>query len=575
MTAAQDLILKLQDATLQQFWETPPEEPTFQDVLNQYATYYQKLNKEERKEEQAEISAVFWEQIKSIGTPIIEERADGQSEVYFLYRRDNLANIGDVENDVKKELYLQGDFHGYGSTLKSSQELTRLPGTDIMSRSNTMSKDALITYYYVQLDPKHGNKKATDFYGDLAYQPPSFFPDDTKVTIDEKKPPAKTVEELKEADELFNGPNSVLADELSKYRKGYDPKSSCFCADPAKEISHLNLGLQFDKDNPRLIENYLRELLKKARVNLVSKKGEIEEYPTNSNDLSEYSRSISVFAPPGDGEIDQVIIFNDGRFYQLCNTYERINELLSKNTAVIFISIEQGLENEAKDKGVNFETSDALSGMGVRTIDFKYKIDEYAEFIHKKLLPNLVSREIKIPDDPKKRVLIGASLSGTASMYMGLTYPEWFGKIVAQSPSIGNKTLLKDIIDKGTKPPPPEIFLSCGEYESPDYAKNLNVPFAEELETRLDIELHTYPHGHQMEGWSHQLEESLPALGLSIEASHALDRESSAKKETKKSELPSVSSQSIFSPPQESSANGDKHKKTDTKIFEDRKRGGY
>ena len=105
---------------------------------------------------------------------------------------------------------------------------------------------------------------------------------------------------------------------------------------------------------------------------------------------------------------------------------------------------------------------------------------------------------------------------------MGITHPEWFGKVVAQSPSIDNRGKIEEIIASGTKPPPPEIFLSCGEFESPKYAKNLNIPFAEELAEHLGIELHKYYHGHQMEGWSPQLEESLPALGLSIEASRTL-----------------------------------------------------
>ena len=72
-------------------------------------------------------------------------------------------------------------------------------------------------------------------------------------------------------------------------------------------------------------------------------------------------------------------------------------------------------------------------------------------------------------------------------------------------------------------PPPPEIFLSCGTLECPAHAKNLNLPFAEELAEHLNVELHAYPHGHQMEGWSPQLEKALPALGLELKASQSLD----------------------------------------------------
>src|SRR3990167_3717329 len=207
MTIAQEFINKLQEATGKEplpkkFWEDYSDHersPTFQDVLSQYAEYCKTLSQSQKDW----FSKVFWDQVKAYGTPIIEAREDGQSEVYFLFPRAKLSESVDNPG-AKKELYLQGDFHGYGSTLKDTQELTQLPRTDIMWRSNTMPRDALVTYYYVQLEPKYGNKKATDFYGDVAYQPPSFFPvKQSEIPAD--KPPAKTQEELQVADALFNG----------------------------------------------------------------------------------------------------------------------------------------------------------------------------------------------------------------------------------------------------------------------------------------------------------------------------------------------------------------------------------
>ncbi|RUR11612.1 serine hydrolase [Legionella sp. km772] len=604
MTISQEFIKRLKNATGNEslpikFWadySNDSDTPTFQDVLDKYADYYKGLSVAQQKE----MSKIFWEQVKDFGTPIIEEKSDGQSEVYFLFPRGKLSDVDDKPG-TKKNLYLQGDFHGYGSTLEETQELTQLSDTDVMCRRNTMPKDALVTYYYVQLDPKHSNKEATHFYGDVAYRPSSFFPV-IPSTIPVDKPPAKTREELQAADTLFYGvgcglikmsidpttmdsdelstilehkqsyvlfeqqllyidtnlkittlpteepfqleaifpaeanklqfvsqsniakiwsltghppPVSALSDEFSKYQKIYDDKSSFFCADPDKDISTLGLPVN-DKNIAFDFGKFFSDAANKARVSLVSVDDKIVD-PSNLEDPSKISRSIQVFAPQGEGDIDQVVIISDGRYYQLGNTVERLDKLLSKNTAVIFITPEQGIEAEAIKKGVEFEPADALTGMGARTVDLKYRLDEYAKFIHQELLPELVKRGIKIPTDPDKRVLVGASLGGTASIYMGMEHPEWFGKVVAQSPSINNRGKLEKIIDSGKKPPPPEIYLSCGEFESPKYAKNLNIPFAEELAEHLGVKLHTSPHGHQMEAWSPQLEDALPALGLSLD----------------------------------------------------------
>jgi hypothetical protein len=605
MTIAHKFIKKLQNATgneilPQKFWEdylSNTSAPTFQDVLNKYADYCRNLPLEQQKE----MSNIFWKHVKDFGTPIIEKTENSQSKVYFLFPREKLSN-SEEKPDTKKELYLQGDFHGYGSTLKETQELTQLPDTDIMYRSNTMTKDAQITYYYVQLEPKYGNKTAIHFYGDIAYKPPSFFPVELSETS-HNKPAAKTEKELAFASELFwgsgcglimmsalptkedlenvksnqyiitnnelfyfnwidndlkkldfledksfevllkelkftenhpatkeelaiirsytghtHGSNSVLIDEFSKYHKSYG--DSFFVADPKKGVSHLNLPINAN-DDPEFLEKFFSEIEKKATHNLVSKKDKI--YSATPENVRDCSRLIHVFAPLSNEDIDQVVIINDGRYYQLGNTAVRLNKLLSENSVIIFITPQPGLEKEAIDNGVEFEPSDSLPGMGYRSVDYKYRHDAYADFIHYELLPELVKGYgIKIPNDPSKRTLVGASLSGTFSIYMGMAYPERVSKVVAQSPSINNRRILEEKITKGEKPSC-EIFLSCGQFESPEYAKNLNVPFAEELASHLGIKLHLYPHGHQMEGWSPQLENALPAIGLQLKPSQDSD----------------------------------------------------
>jgi hypothetical protein len=94
MSPAKELLQKLQDATHQRFWEAAPDSPTFKDVLVQYAIYHQKLNGNDLR---VKLSKLFWDQIRAIGTPIIEEKTNGQCEVYFLFPRDKSTTEPDSQ----------------------------------------------------------------------------------------------------------------------------------------------------------------------------------------------------------------------------------------------------------------------------------------------------------------------------------------------------------------------------------------------------------------------------------------------------------------------------------------------
>ena len=157
-TVAQDFIKKLQDATgkeplPQKFWADYREKnkPTFQDVLEKYADYCKSLPSPQQKKE---MDKLFWEQIKAIGgTPIIEDSLSykGECDVYFLFPKDKLDKSEEVPR-TKKDLYLQGDFHGYDST-DGRQRLLKIKNTGIMWHKDTMPKDSLVVYSYIQVEP--------------------------------------------------------------------------------------------------------------------------------------------------------------------------------------------------------------------------------------------------------------------------------------------------------------------------------------------------------------------------------------------------------------------------------------
>ncbi len=88
---------------------------------------------------------IFWEQVKAIGgTPIIEDSLDTglECDVYFLFPKESLAESTETPG-TKKDLYLQGDFHGYCST-DDRQRLLEFPDTGIMWRKDSIPKEALV-----------------------------------------------------------------------------------------------------------------------------------------------------------------------------------------------------------------------------------------------------------------------------------------------------------------------------------------------------------------------------------------------------------------------------------------------
>lgn len=79
----QEFLTSLQNFTQQRFWEAPPENPTWEEIFNQYAVYSQQLGSDEKH---LPLSDFFWQKIKECGTPLISKRPDGTDDVIFLYQ---------------------------------------------------------------------------------------------------------------------------------------------------------------------------------------------------------------------------------------------------------------------------------------------------------------------------------------------------------------------------------------------------------------------------------------------------------------------------------------------------------
>lgn len=524
----------------------------------------------------------------------------------------------------KKDLYLQGDFHGYGS-VDGRQWLLELEDTGIMMHRDPIPKNAILTYKYIQVEPSHRGKTPEP------ESPPFFNKDKEFVPLGTKATKFPDIPQLECGDEYsthtfpyyFDTPERILR--VSAYSKDahiqgkaidwpcllstktpnpsntrhfvyqatlYSDKDGDLKPQPDKaEITEqyhydlyysngYNLSLQvvpsFSKldtttlgEKPYLIKDEEQgkykiwgckegtwqltdiELTDKdieptdkdiALTNTDSLKiprkweqnqtvfvsvtdaifNTLKEDHTPYLPYADFTRNIQVFKPAS-GQTDDIIVVNDGTPYLITGILDHFEKMvaekkLSPNTALVFINPLPGLKTTLSDEAAeafNEDPSAKLPGMGVRLIDYKHGIDQYIDFIDKKLFGQLKENGIKVPDK-SHRVMIGSSLSGTASIYIGSK--DLFGAVIAQSPSPDNRAILSKI--PGEKLTGKNIYLSCGEFEQPKFAAaNDNLAYAMELAEHLGKkeDLHVGPHGHQFISWNAGLEEALPAIHLTLD----------------------------------------------------------
>lgn len=539
------------------------EEISFETILTEYAKYVSELPNNDKER----LLNIFWDQVKYFGTPIIEDNSQesGKCNVYFIFPKEDLK-LSTENSRVKKDLYLQGDFHGYGVTTER-QKLSELEGAGIMWRKYVMPENAMVVYKYIQVEP------SDEGISPKPELPPFFKQDDERfipvVTNVAEFPPIPSQTDCVDK----------YATHTSPY-PGFEMPSRMFCVNADTRRAHI-------QSNPIKWPDLLSSTAPSDQRHFVyhstlysDKSGELHRSESKISEhyhddlffsdkpgsvYADFTRNIQVFKPAS-GKIEDVIILNDGIPYLMTGLLAHFEKMvdegkLSPHTAFAFISTMPGLKNTlSQEDAIAFENDELANtpGMGVRVIDYKDHIDEYINFIADKLFP-LLEKEIDIPDDPSHRVMVGSSLSGTASAYIGLKRPDLFGGVVSQSPSPANREILSTVPIKMQTMR--NVYMSCGEFEDPGKAAaNANLEYAKELSHKLNIPLHIGAHGHEFLAWNEELEQSLPAV---IEASHAL-------KVKESTESSFGHAHSMFSRPQKLSES----EQQDEKNWVYRKKGG-
>ncbi len=428
------------------------EDSNFREILSAYSVCYDELS----KDEQEKLSLHFWEIIKSTKMPLIEVNNDGSAQVYFLYRK---------QKENGKDLYIQGDFHGYGSTL-SSQLLNRVGNTDVMCCITPMKKElenALITYHFVEVPPKHRDQRADYFYKEH----PEF-----KEVVD----------------------TNWLPDPHSKHSKAFDKRENQFCVNAGNDMTrwctpefHEWPTLTEIQNDPRLthwVQNPGGQIVR----------GITPLFTDNEN-----LRSIQVFKPTE--QVEHIVIVNDGFAYLFCDSLNHLQNFAEKQKcALIFISQLGGLGDSK------------VHPLGLRGLEYHMNVDKYSAFILEKLLPELNKQGVLPDPHPTNMTVIGASLSGTAALRMGLTHPDKFRQVIAHSPSPFNKEIIDKIPDVHVIASKMRIDIECGQFENPDNAQNDNLSYSHELERLLKVDMNVGLHGHQYEAWVADLDRSLLAI---------------------------------------------------------------
>jgi predicted alpha/beta superfamily hydrolase len=181
-------------------------------------------------------------------------------------------------------------------------------------------------------------------------------------------------------------------------------------------------------------------------------------------------RDLIVYTPPGYDEQASrqfpVLYMQDGQNLFdgstsfVAGMYWRIAETADEAivNAVVEPLVIVGIYNAGKPRINEYTpTKDARAGGG--------RADRYAKFLLQEIMP-FIQTEYRVLRGPASTGIGGSSLGGLASLYIGLKFPQIFGRITALSPSVwwNNRVILR-LLREMSPQPRPRIWLDVGTRE--------------------------------------------------------------------------------------------------------------
>jgi enterochelin esterase-like enzyme len=182
-------------------------------------------------------------------------------------------------------------------------------------------------------------------------------------------------------------------------------------------------------------------------------------------------RDLIVYVPPGYDEQPQrrfpVLYLHDGQNLfdrgtafggQDWNVHGAADSLIQAGSLEPIIIV--GVYNTGKSRIYEYTPTKVPKLGGGRA-------DRYAKFLLQEVMP-FVNQQYRALPEPSQTGIGGSSLGGLVSLYIGLKYPQTFGKIVALSPSVWwNQRIILRLAAAANPQPRPSIWLDIGTREGP------------------------------------------------------------------------------------------------------------
>jgi enterochelin esterase-like enzyme len=182
-------------------------------------------------------------------------------------------------------------------------------------------------------------------------------------------------------------------------------------------------------------------------------------------------RDLIVYVPPGYDEQPQrrfpVLYLHDGQNLfdratafggQDWNVHGAADYLIQSGAIEPLIIV--GIYNTGKSRIYEYTPTKVPKLGGGRA-------DRYAKFLMQEVMP-FVQQQYRALPEPSQTGIGGSSLGGLVSLYIGLKYPQNFGKIAALSPSVWwNQRVILRLAAAADPRPRPRIWLDIGTREGP------------------------------------------------------------------------------------------------------------
>lgn len=202
------------------------------------------------------------------------------------------------------------------------------------------------------------------------------------------------------------------------------------------------------------------------------------------------TRRVRIYTPPGYSDSNEhypLLLVHDGlEFITLARCERVLNYLIHYNQILPMIAVFVPPVNRTPEYAGDQQ-------------------DEFGQFITTELLP-YVDSAYRTETNPQFRGTMGSSNGGNIALWLGVTYPEVFGQVIAFSSNVENN--ISSVLENNADLPL-RFYIDIGTYDIP-----VLIPLVQDLQETLESQ--GYPHfyqvihdGHSWGNWRNHIDDAL------------------------------------------------------------------